>query len=72
MLNWNINIDVGFEVLTPVVMKSTVFWDMMLCSPLKVNQLFGGTYHLHLQDEISRAKYQHELFLNIDVVFSDY
>jgi hypothetical protein len=28
---------VGFEVLTAVVMKSTVFWDIMQCSPLKVN-----------------------------------
>jgi hypothetical protein len=24
---------VGFEVLTAVVMKSTVFWDIPLCSP---------------------------------------
>jgi hypothetical protein len=29
---------VGFEVLTVVVMKSTSFWDIMLCSLLKVNQ----------------------------------
>jgi hypothetical protein len=29
---------VGFEVLTPVVMKSAVFWDITPCSPLKVNQ----------------------------------
>jgi hypothetical protein len=34
---------VGFEVLTVVVMKSNIFWDIMLCSPLKVNQHFGGT-----------------------------
>jgi hypothetical protein len=34
---------VGFEVLTMVVMKSTVFWDIMPCNPLKVNQHFGGT-----------------------------
>jgi hypothetical protein len=40
---------VGFEVLTPVVMKSTVFWDITMCSPLKVNRRFGGTYRLHLQ-----------------------
>jgi hypothetical protein len=26
---------VGFEVLTVVVMKSTIFWDIMPCSPLK-------------------------------------
>jgi hypothetical protein len=28
---------VGFEVLTPVLMKSTVFWDITPCSPLKFN-----------------------------------
>jgi hypothetical protein len=26
--------DVGFEVLTAVAMKSSVFWDITLCSPL--------------------------------------
>jgi hypothetical protein len=30
-------------------MKSTPFWDIMPCSPLKVNRSFGGTHHLHLQ-----------------------
>jgi hypothetical protein len=29
---------VGFEILTAVVMKSSVFWDMTPCSPLKVKQ----------------------------------
>jgi hypothetical protein len=43
------NVYVGSEVLTAVVMNSTVFWDITPCSPLKVNQRFGGTYHLHLQ-----------------------
>jgi hypothetical protein len=37
---------VGFEVLTAVVMKSTIFWDRMLCSPLKVNRRFGSAHHL--------------------------
>jgi hypothetical protein len=35
---------VGSEVLTAVVMKSTIFWDITLCSLLSVNRLFGGTY----------------------------
>jgi hypothetical protein len=30
-------------------MKSSVFWDITPCSPLKVNGQFGGTCHLHLQ-----------------------
>jgi hypothetical protein len=40
---------VGFEVLTAVVMKSTIFWDISTCSPLSVNRLFGGIYCFHLQ-----------------------
>jgi hypothetical protein len=40
-------------------LKSSVFWDMM-CSPLKVNQCFGGTC-LHLKGwRISQARNQHE------------
>jgi hypothetical protein len=34
---------VGFEVFTAVVMKSTIFWDITLCSPLSVNRRFGRT-----------------------------
>jgi hypothetical protein len=37
---------VGFEVFAAVVMKSTIFLVTMPCSLLKVNQSFGGTYHL--------------------------
>jgi hypothetical protein len=47
----NLNQDsqyIGFEVLTAVVMKSTIFWDITPCSPLKVNRRFGGTYRLNL------------------------
>jgi hypothetical protein len=29
---------VGLEVLTAVVMKSPIFWDMTPCSPLKINR----------------------------------
>jgi hypothetical protein len=52
----NNNASVGIEVLTAVVVKSSIFWDIMLCSPLKLNRRFGGTCHLHLQDRrISQA-----------------
>jgi hypothetical protein len=52
---------VGFEVLTAVVMKNTIFMDITPCSPLKVNRRFGGTYRLHLQGRrISRARNQLE------------
>jgi hypothetical protein len=39
--------------------KSSVFWDITPCSPLKVNQRFGGTSRLHLQGRsISQARNQ--------------
>jgi hypothetical protein len=44
---------------TILLMKSTISWDKMPCSLLKVNWRFGGTYHLHLQGRISRARCQH-------------
>jgi hypothetical protein len=45
-------------------MKSTVFWDIMPCSPLKVKRRFGGTNCLHLQGQrIRRARNQSELSL---------
>jgi hypothetical protein len=56
---------VGFEVLTAVIKKSTVFWDITPCSQWKVKGRFGGTYRLHLQDQrISRARNQLDLFFN--------
>jgi hypothetical protein len=52
---------VQFEALTAVVMKSSVFWDIMLCSPLKINRCFGGTLCFHTQGRrISHARNQHE------------
>jgi hypothetical protein len=42
-------------------LKSTIFWDMTPCSPLKVNRRFGGSYSLHLQfRKINRARNQRE------------
>jgi hypothetical protein len=40
---------VGFEVLTAVVTKSTIFWDITPCSRLIINRRFGRTYRLRLQ-----------------------
>jgi hypothetical protein len=51
-----------FGVLTAVVMKSIIFWDITPCSPMKVNRRSGGTYRLHLQGRrISWAKTQQSL-----------
>jgi hypothetical protein len=38
--------NVEFEVLTAVVVRGSVFWDMTPCTPLKVNRRFGGTCRL--------------------------
>jgi hypothetical protein len=36
-----------------------IYWDIMPCSLLKINQGFGGTWHLHLQAQrISQARKQ--------------
>jgi hypothetical protein len=35
--------------LTIIALKSSVFWDIMLCNPLKVNRWCGGMCHLSLQ-----------------------
>jgi hypothetical protein len=42
-------------------MKSTIFWDITPCSPLKVNGRFTGTYRVHIQGlGISPARNQRE------------
>jgi hypothetical protein len=46
---------------TESTLKSSIFWDITPCSPLKVNQRFGGTCRLQLQGQrISRARNQSE------------
>jgi hypothetical protein len=41
-------------------MKFSVFWNITLCSPLKVNRRFGGACRLHIQGrKIIQARNQH-------------
>jgi hypothetical protein len=40
MDNLNQEFYIGFKVLKAVVMRSSIFWDIPPCSPLKVNRLF--------------------------------
>jgi hypothetical protein len=47
-----------FEVLRPVDIKSSTFWDNTPCSPLKVYWGFGGTCRLHLQAWVSQGTAQ--------------
>jgi hypothetical protein len=52
---------VELEVLTAVVMKSSVFWGETPYSLLKVNGSFGRTCRLHLQSRrISLTRNQHD------------
>jgi hypothetical protein len=45
-------------------MKSSIFWDIMLCGPLRVNRCFGGKCRLHLQGRIiSQERNQHKIRL---------
>jgi hypothetical protein len=61
---------VEFEVITSVVMKSTIFGDITPCSPLKVNRRFRGTFRLHLQGRrISRGRSQRERWQVETLVF---
>jgi hypothetical protein len=54
----------GLEVLTAVVMETSIFWDITPCSPLNVNRRFGRTYRLHLQGRrISEATNQRKALL---------
>jgi hypothetical protein len=47
--------------LAAVVMKIYIVWDIAPCSPLKAGRRFGGTRHLHLQDQrINEARNQCE------------
>jgi hypothetical protein len=51
----------GIEVLTSVVMKSSISWDITPCSPLKANRLFKRKFcpHLHAR-RLSQARKQRE------------
>jgi hypothetical protein len=50
-----------FQVLTAVVVKNSVFWDITPCSLLKVSRRFGRTYGFHLQNwRVSQARNRHE------------
>jgi hypothetical protein len=37
------------DYLTRLLMESSIFWDIMQCSPLKVNRRFGKVFRLQLQ-----------------------
>jgi hypothetical protein len=61
---------IAFEVLIPVVMKSSIFWDISPCSPSKVNRRFGRTCCLYLQGQrISQARNQRKSVATLATCF---
>jgi hypothetical protein len=65
-------VDVAVEILTAVDMKNSVFWDVLPCSPVKVNQCFGGIYCLHLQGlRVSQPRNQYETGSKMLYLFFD-
>jgi hypothetical protein len=53
--------EVGFEVLTAVVRKISIFWDVTPYIPANVKRCFRGKCRLHIQGRrISYARNQHE------------
>jgi hypothetical protein len=62
---------VGFEVLTELVMKSSIFWDITPCILLKVNRRFDATCSLHRQSQgTSRVRNQSELKQSLLTAFT--
>jgi hypothetical protein len=52
---------VGFEVLSAVTEKGSVFWDIIPSSPVKIKRRFSGTRGHVLQNRtVSQARNQHE------------
>jgi hypothetical protein len=52
-----------FNVLAEIVMKSSIFWNIMPCSPFKVNRRFGGIYRIYLQGLlVSQSRNQVDAF----------
>jgi hypothetical protein len=59
--SWSVLLNSRFELLTAVAKKSSIFWDRMPYSPVKVNRYFRGIHHLHLHGRgISQAIKRHE------------
>jgi hypothetical protein len=46
---------IGSEVLTEVIMKSTIFWDITPCSPLSVNRSFATFFEALASDSVNEV-----------------
>jgi hypothetical protein len=53
-----------------VATKLFVFWDIMPCSPVKVNRRFEHAYRLRLPGRrVSRARYVFIVWVTADVIY---
>jgi hypothetical protein len=56
-----ISVWIHWDLHRSVAMKSSVFWDMILYSPVNIKWHFGRTYCFHLQGwKVSQARHQHD------------
>jgi hypothetical protein len=76
LISLSLSLDVFCYLFEPFIsrFKSTIFWDITPCSPLKVNRRFGEIYCLDLQGRrISRASTVGDMFLrNVGRLFAEY
>jgi hypothetical protein len=61
IMSRNVSEYTWFLILTPITMKSSIFWNITLCSPVKFKPCFEGTCRLllHARNE-SHIRNQHE------------
>lgn len=53
---------IKFEILTAVIMRSSIFWNITSCCQMKVVGGSGGTFRLYLQvKRMRQAKKQYEV-----------
>jgi hypothetical protein len=59
-------VNLGLEVLTAAIMRTTVSWEVTPCSPTEVHQRFGGMYCLFLQcRKVSQAKIKQYSYIRL-------
>jgi hypothetical protein len=59
---------VGFRVLTAVILRSTIFWELTTYSTREVHRRFGGTYYSILGFDMLAYCFAYYSTLNMEVV----
>jgi hypothetical protein len=58
------NYTTAYPILTAVAKKSSVSWDVTLCSTVKFNPRFTGTYRIYLQGRTVRQAGTKQSFIS--------